>query len=688
MADIQYDVLANLTTKAGAFSSDMTKAAADADKLGASWGKVVSGGSALMGTLGGLVATAAQIGTAGAGVMLGAVGIAAHYVGGAMAVLESKSIQLASVLAAATKTPFDVMQKQTRGLFDEFKQDAIESAGETGDFVDIASKIAGPIMGAGKSMADLHRITKGVVEMAPSLGIDFKQAGSDVMRMLQGTAGMESPLFAAMVAIPSLGIKKAEEFNKLSPEKRIAKLEEALGNPAFRSAAAAYGASWGGLTSTFEDVAKGAGMMLGEPLFALAKKGLSAFNDSAMKVVQGQGGKQLRSLGTALTDDFLYLARVLRPIFPSFGDSAKDVVGVMEKLVRGPLKLVIQGSEWAVAHWADIKSHARGVADSLTHAAEKAVAMVRAIGGGDMARGIERIAKLSLAAKVASPVASMAVGGAGVAVNGARLLGLGASTGGVVAAGTAAAGAEAATVAGGAGAVGAATGGAGAVGAAALTGPIAVGVVAALAWVGAALVTFQTDLFGLGTRLSDIWLSVSVAATKFGVSLGKLWDAMGRLYTAAEPLIALIGSPLVFALGDAGKGLEKVITWFEMLVDVVTRGVDLLSPKLAQLSSFLGLDAATGGQRGKASVGFDEARETVLPDWALQFAKDNAAVQQASPDKKKPDNNKGKLAIEITHKWDLGEGNEEAIYVKTRKDIVEMFRGATGIPRMSRLAGT
>ena len=61
--------------------------------------------------------------------------------------------------------------------------------------------------------------------------------------------------FAAMVAIPSLGIKKAEEFNKLNPEKRIAKLEEALQNPAFRDAAQAYGGSWKGLTSTFSDVA-------------------------------------------------------------------------------------------------------------------------------------------------------------------------------------------------------------------------------------------------------------------------------------------------------------------------------------------------------------------------------------------------------------------------------------------------
>lgn len=681
MAEATYDVVANLTTKGGG----MVKLVDDAKKLTSGWDqlssgfdKLIGGAGVFAGTLGGIATTAVAIGGTAAGAMIGAAGIGVAYIGSAMAELEGKSIQLSSVLAAATKTPFDVMEKQTRSLFDQFRQDAVISAGETTDFVDIASKIAGPIMGAGKSMEDLHRITKGVVEMAPSLGIDFKQAGSDVMRMLQGTAGLESPLFAAMVAIPSLGIKKAEEFNKLDPSKRIAKLEEALTNPAFRSAAAAYGNSWKGLTSTFEDVAKGAGMTLGEPLYAVAKKGLAAFNKSAMDFTQGAGGKRLRFLGLALVTDFERLGAVLSRIFPGFEAGGMGAIGVLETLTRGPLHKLIDGSSWVADHWTQIKSGARDAAGFIKDAADRATKLVTTLGGGDFATGMARIGGVGLAAK-AAPLAgagvSMVSGGATMLGGLARVLGFG---GGAAAAGAGG---------GGAGAGAAAAGGAG------VLGPVAV-LLAGVAGAGAAMYVAFKHIPIVAQNATDAWERVLSATALLRIELGRLWDSLGYLWNAVKPLVeggftvlaALLGGPLWVALQEILNIMPILIGFFTALAALFSTVASAGALATTNIKKKLNIkeDPVLGPTEDN-----EEPQETAIPAFILpagntQRAND-AAVEAAK--KKDPPKDKG-TKVEVTLKLELGEGNEDAIYVVSHRAVADRLREAMAVQRTSKLRGT
>lgn len=682
----QYDVVANLTTKGGGMAKlvdDAKRLTSGWDQMGAGFDKMLAGAGVFANMLGGVATTAITIGTTAAGAMLGAAGIGVAYVGGAMAELEGKSIQLASVLAAATKTPFDVMEKQTRSLFDQFRNDAVESAGETGDFVDIASKIAGPIMGAGKSMEDLHRITKGVVEMAPSLGIDFKQAGSDVMRMLQGTAGMESPLFAAMVAIPSLGIKKAEEFNKLNPEKRIAKLEEALQNPAFRAAASAYGNSWKGMVSTFEDVAKGAGMALGEPLFGLAKRGLASFNKEAMRFSQNEGGLRLARLGKIVAGDFETLARVVGRLFPDFSHTGIGAINVVEALVHGPMSKLITGSEWVVTHWKEIKSGAREAADYIKDAGERAVKLVTTLGGGDFATGMKRAGEIGLATK-AAPLVGAAVnvgsGAAGILGGLAKILGFG---GGAAGAAVAAEGAAA-------GAGGAAAGG----GLGATLGPAAI-LLAELALAGGAMYVSFKRMPYVAQLVTEGWDRIMIATALLRLELGRLWDSLGHLWIAMKPLVeggfmlmaTLIGTVLWKAVQDLIDVMPILISMFAALVELFSTAASAGALVTTKLRKELGIeedpklgptDGASDTDRPESAVG------AFLPQYGVTQAANAAAAEAKKKDPPKTPTQK----VEVTLKLELGDGNEDAIYVRTGRMIGDMLRDAKMVQRTSRLHGT
>ena len=250
MADgIQYDVHASLkVTNASGFHADMSRAAGSANALQTAFDKVKGGAERAWGGLSSVAQMASStvgsivaVGTATATALAVGTSAGVAAAGKNLAMLEGKSIQLSSVIAAATERSFAGVQAETGDLFQKFKGDAVQSAGGMADFVDTASKIAAPILGAGQSMEELRNITKGVIATAPALGVEFKQAGSDVMRMLQGSAGADLPFFQALKSIPSLGIESAEAFNKLAPEDRIETIKEALTNPAFLAASDAAG---------------------------------------------------------------------------------------------------------------------------------------------------------------------------------------------------------------------------------------------------------------------------------------------------------------------------------------------------------------------------------------------------------------------------------------------------------------
>lgn len=711
---IQYDVFASLKVQGGAtFASDMGKAAGSAAALQGAFDKVQGGAQRAWGglsTLGdmalGVVGKVAAVGTAVATTVMVGSAAAIAATGKNLAELEGKSIQLNAVIAAATERSYADVSGEVSGLFQQFKADAIQSAGGMGDFVDSASKIAAPILGAGRSMEELREITKGVIATAPALGVEFKQAGSDVMRMLQGSAGADLPFFQALKSIPSLGIESAEAFNKLAPEKRIDTVKKALTNPAFLAASAAAGDSFKGLWATTEDLLTTMGGLAVSPAFEVLKRGMKSVTGTLIAGLDKGGPVRgaLEQLGDTVGYRFGQIGTTLGRLFPDLNGSTEGTVLWVERLVDNGLARVVSATTWVADHWPEINAGAKAFAGWVSHAAGSALELVRTLGGGDLAKGVERAAMLYGGSKVAGPAAQVALGGAQMAQGAFKA---GQWAWGLVGAGGAAAGAEAA---GAAGAAGAAAGGSGAVGAAGGAAGAALGgagtlatgglLAGAAAFVATTYLAIEQDTFGFVRFVSSEWDRMMVAGERLwsslkglGRQLESMWDAVMQLYESMKPLLGLFAS--LYAI--------PVVAVFEGLVNGTTMAADALSGLAQHLQLFASYATDAIGPLAKL---MDEVvdklglkRKTLSPvdeDGMRRFdagfagapvISTSGALAPGSGAGKKPPGSSAKQHVEVTIKWDLGEGNEEAIYVRSRRDFTETLRNAKSFVRSGPLPG-
>lgn len=701
MADISYNIEANLKLSgAGQFQGGMTSAAKAAEQLQSSlnqaWGGAKALGGGLLSAAEQGMAMAARLASVGlaAGTALG--GAMAHGIGSNLKELEDKSIQLSAVMAAAMGTSFKAAQGESRELFAQFKNDAVQSAGETKDFVNIASMITGPVLGAGASMKELHDLTRMTVEASQPLGVSFEQAGSDVMRMLQGVAGSEQALFRAMVAIPSLGITKAEEFNKLSGPERLAKVKAALGNEAFRSAAEAAGSSMAGLTSTLQDQLKTMGGMIGGPLYESIKGALARVTGGVGKALEPGSdlGRSLTAMGAMFSYRFEEIFAAIRRIFPTLGGNAESTIDRITDALDFGLGKVALLTERLADHWPEIVDGAKRFGSALEHAVERAEALLSTLGGGDMAKGLERAAELYGGAKTAGALAPMAGGAYDL---GKGLYGAASALPGLFGGG--------ATAAGAAGAAGAEAGAAGASGAASLAaaggmGATAAGAgaaAAALAVLGASLLAVKDDTLGVFGWLGEQWQHVQESLEPlrptFAVlqaSMGNLWDSMVRLARAVEPLVATLATipmaPFIAALKVAFDLIENGALLVGAFADQLTKiamvgaeAADSLAQMLHVINKKLGIAPTLSAADPEKHMPY------AITPMGAKFDLARSAPSVEREHWRPGDKPAGKL--EVTIKWDLGDGDDAAIYVRNRQQIRETLQKARGQVRGGRVPG-
>jgi hypothetical protein len=709
---IQYDVFATLKVAGGAsFVNDMGRAAGSVDALQGAFDKLHGGAERAWGglqTLGGMAA-----GVLGKFVAVGSAAVTAAAVGSAaamaatgqnLAMLEGKSIQLASVIAAATERSFASVQGETGALFAQFKMDAVQSAGGMADFVDTASKIVAPIVGAGRSMEELRQITKGVIATAPALGVEFQQAGSDVMRMLRGSAGAELPFFQALKSIPSLGIESAEAFNKLSPEKRIDTLKKALTNPAFLAASDAAGESFKGLWATAEDLMMNMGGLAMSPAFGVLKRNLGGITKTLIEGL-GEGGPvkgALEKLGATAGYRFGQITSEIGKLFPDLNGSIESTVLWVDHLVDNGLARVVSATSWVVSHWPEITSGAKAFAGWVSESADRAIDLVRTLGGGDLAKGIERAALLYGGAKVAAPTAQIALGTAqmvqGTAMVGKWAMGLFSSGTAAAGAAEAAAGSAGAAAAGASGSSAAAAAGGTLGGAGALAGgALAAGFAGFLA---TTYLAIEQDTFGFVRFLSDEWDKLMVAGERLwssvqgvGRQFEALWEAGLKLYEAMKPLLGLFASlyaiPLAVAFEVivtgatlAADGLTWLAQTLQLFAGYATEAIGPLTKLMDEIVDKLGLKKKT-----LAPVDEDLMRAFDAGGMGAPIITTSGTMAGGSSLPKKPPSTSGKQQVEVTLKWDLGEGNEEAIYVRTRRDLTEALQNARSFVRSGPLPG-
>jgi hypothetical protein len=225
----------------------------------------------------------------------------------------------------------------------------------------------------------------------------------------------------------------------------------------------------------------------------------------------------------------------------------------------------------------------------------------------------------------------------------------------------------------------------------------------AAAFVATTYLAIEQDTFGFFHFLGRQWdflmektKELQRSASGLGRQLGALWDAAMNLYEALKPLLGVFASlyaiPLaagfeliVTAATGAAEGLDYLAKTMQLLAGYATEATAGLTTFVDGLVDKLGLKRKTlspvveDGMRREMDVGM-AGMPVISTSGAM------AGVGTTKPKGKSPPAG-GKQSVEVVLKWDLGEGNEDAIYVRSRRDITEMIKNAQGFVRGAPLPG-
>lgn len=720
MADVSYVVEAILSVKnASAFKTDMGQASQHASSLGHSFTSAASsiGDAAISAGL-----FAAKVAVLGAGAAVAGVAAMGMAIGGTMKSLEDQSIKLGATVAASMSIGFKDAQQSSKDLFNQFRTDAVTSAGETKDFVTIAGLVAGPILGAGKSMEQLHGFTKGAMNLiAGTLGPsteNFRQGGADLMRMLQGNAGVELPLFRQLTALKSLGIESAAVFNKLTVEERYKKITAAMNNPAFKEAAEQAGDSFTGLSSTIKDQLSAMGTAVGGRPYEMVKDAMRRFTKALMPHLDPSTGGLTNYLGTVgqmIESKLVRSAQNLAPIFPGIVDSVYGLLGVLVKVSDFALSGIVSATAWIGDNWAQIRDTARDIWGYLV----KAVDAMRTLGSGSLLQGVERYFIIAGALK--------GVGSAGGMANSIAMATIASKMGG---AGAGAAGAE--------GAAGAGASAAGAAGGVSFGSALA-GIGAVILLVSAAVTTVKQNVLGVGDYIAARFAGIKETFYDIGDAAVDLWASLGRLYdvfaviwgfpiagyfsallTVLEVVLVVVNGLvnglyflsegilflkhkivglatdgvewLITSIDKLGEALDKSYQATEALWDPLTKLADAgayLTDKMSDaanaivrfVESTLNVLDLTLKSKGKSSETEDGPTKRYESDKVMSdigfIAANDGLMKGLNPAKAKATPAKGAgQKVEVVLKVDLGTGQEDALLIRSTRELRKAFEKA------------
>lgn len=219
--------------------------------------------------------------------------------------LEQAKIKMAGLLQLNTGGTFNDNMAKSNVLVDRFAVLAAKGAGATGDYVEMASMIAGPVTAAGLSMKQLEKVTAGAVVASKAFGVDASFAARDIEQALSGMLGAKDR-FARSLLGPA-GFKDMEEFNQLSAKDRAAALMKAFDQPALKDMGKAQAKSWAGVTDKLEDGIKTALAKIGLPLMKALSKEFSKISDWMDK-----NPKKIAEIGKSISDGLITAFNVVK----------------------------------------------------------------------------------------------------------------------------------------------------------------------------------------------------------------------------------------------------------------------------------------------------------------------------------------------------------------------------------------
>ena len=310
--------------------------------------------------------------------------------------LEATRIGLSAVMGAVEGIDFARAGKLAGQVFDQLKDDALTSTATTSEMFQIYKSIYGPIRAAGAAMETVREITNSTVAASGALGVDMAQASRDISLMARGSAGMHVKLFSMLRSTGAIA-ESASEFNDLSAAVRVEKLRSALAK--FAPAAEAYGNSFAGVTSTFQDIAESFSGAAFGPVFERIRKTLKQVNDYLL-AHRTEITRQLHDMGERLgrvLDKVIVKAKAAFLYVSTHWDEVVTKIGDVVEKVRRVVPQLLQ----AAKAWSAI-SIARSVLASATGT------------GAQLAGGAATIGRLMQGAAPAMAGAAGVAGGAAI----------------------------------------------------------------------------------------------------------------------------------------------------------------------------------------------------------------------------------------------------------------------------------
>jgi len=245
-------------------------------RLKEGWSNLRAGADKFLGMADRMANFAVGIGkTAIIGGTIAAIGGLTYAVAGLNKAAEGAQVALGAIFnAQGISSNIDTGIARAGDVVQQMRKDAASLPGEFEDLRNIFVTGAIPAFQAGLTPDAFRNLSSQIMAAGAVSQLPMDMVAREAAQLLSGRSGAHNVFGTRIMGLTG---GAAEEFNKLSPEKRISRIQEAMGK--YQPVIAKYANTFDAMWTTAIDNGKQFARVLSEPLFNLAKDGLSSLNN-------------------------------------------------------------------------------------------------------------------------------------------------------------------------------------------------------------------------------------------------------------------------------------------------------------------------------------------------------------------------------------------------------------------------
>ncbi len=192
--------------------------------------------------------------------------------------VQDSTISLAAMIEGQLGGSFEQATGHAKELYAEWQKFSTQTPVTTAEILEFGKGLAAATFNTGGKLEDLKQITEQGVIAAKVLagGRGAGYAALEISEMLQGNVSNRMMFVKQLLGMVHMS---EEQFRELDAKGRLAIVKKALGSDAFKDAAAAFGTSFSGVTSTLKDKLQIALGKVGVPLFERITEAVGRFNE-------------------------------------------------------------------------------------------------------------------------------------------------------------------------------------------------------------------------------------------------------------------------------------------------------------------------------------------------------------------------------------------------------------------------